>query len=114
MEQEKKIKRLQGQIDDLERSYNRLGTTIDNTYSEEVYGMMDEQNEKLREQQELIKQQIEAEDKKKKTDKGKIKDWENEIEDINEKIEENKRKQIEMLAGTDALNNDVIIVVRVK
>lgn len=46
--QEKKIKRLQGQIDDLERSYNRLGTTIDNTYSEEVYGMMDEQNEKLR------------------------------------------------------------------
>ena len=99
--QEKKIKRLQGQIDDLERSYNRLGTTIDNTYSEEVYGMMDEQNEKLREQQELIKQQIEAEDKKKKTDKGKIKDWENEIEDINEKIEENKRKQIEMLAGTD-------------
>ena len=63
--------------------------------------MMDEQNEKLREQQELIKQQIEAEDKKKKTDKGKIKDWENEIEDINEKIEENKRKQIEMLAGTD-------------
>ena len=79
--QEKKIKRLQGQIDDLERSYNRLGTTIDNTYSEEVYGMMDEQNEKLREQQELIKQQIEAEDKKKKTDKGKIKDWENEIED---------------------------------
>ncbi|MFO3727276.1 hypothetical protein [Butyricimonas muris] len=99
--QEKKIKGLQREIDNLERAYDRLGATIDNTYTEDVYRMMDEQNEKLQEQQVLIQQQIEAEGKKKKKDKDKINSWKNEIEDINQKIEENKRKQIEMLAGTD-------------
>ena len=99
--QEKKIKGLQHEIDSLERAYDRLGTAIDNTFTEDVYRMMDEQNEKLQQQQVLIQQQIEAEGKKKKKDKDKINSWKNEIEDIDQKIEENKRKQIEMLAGTD-------------
>lgn len=98
---EKKIQALKKEVEALERSYNKLGTAIENTYSNKVYNLMDEQNDNLRKQQVLIRQQIKEEESKKKTDHDKIREWENQIEDIDEQIEENRRKRIEMLAGTD-------------
>lgn len=98
---EARIQRLQVNVEQLERAYDKLGNTIDRTYSDKVFGLMDQQNDNLRQQQEMIGQQIEAEKSKKKTDDSKIREWENKLEDIDEQIEENQRKRIEMLAGTD-------------
>lgn len=95
------IKKMRGEVEQLERAYNKLGNAIDNTYSDEAFNMMDKQNDNLRQQQELIRQQIAAEQSKKKTDNGKIREWQNQLEDIDQQIEENQRKRIEILAGTD-------------
>lgn len=98
---EKKIQALKQEVENLERAYDKLGRTIENTYSNKVYNLMDEQEENLKKQQELLRQQIAEEEGKKKTDHGKIDDWKNQIDDINEQIKDNERKRIEMLAGTD-------------
>lgn len=98
---EKKIQQLQECVEELDRAYERLGRTIENTYSDRIYNLMDQQEENLRNQQALIRQQISEEEGKKKTDGDKIKEWENEIIEIDNKIADSNRKQIEMWAGTD-------------
>lgn len=98
---EKKIKSLQEQVDALERAYDKLGRTIENTFSNKVFELMDHQEENLRKQQELIRQQMQEEKDKKKTDKDKVKEYEDKLIELDNKIEDSKQKQIDMLAGTD-------------
>lgn len=98
---EKKIQDLQKCVDELDRSYNRLGRTIENTYSNQVYSLMDQQEANLRKQQELIRQQIKEEESKKKSDSDKIQEWKDKLVELNDAIEDSNRKQIEMWAGTD-------------
>lgn len=98
---EKKIKDLQGQVENLERAYKALGRTIENTYSNEVYSLMDKQEENMRKQQELIRQQIKEEEAKKKTDKEKVQEMKDNLTELDNAIEDSNRKQIEMWAGTD-------------
>lgn len=98
---EKKIKSLQEQVDALERAYDKLGRTIENTFSNKVFELMDQQEENLRKQQELIRQQMQEEKDKKKTDKDKVKEYEDKLIELDNKIEDSKQKQIDMLAGTD-------------
>lgn len=99
---EKKIKALGDRVKDLERAYDRLGRAIENTYSDKVFSLMGQQEDNLRRQQALIREQMREERKKKKGgDKDKLREYENKIEEINGKIEESRRKQVEMLAGTD-------------
>lgn len=98
---EKKIQALQKEVDNLARSYDKLGKAMETTYSNKVYGQMDEQQENLTKQQELLRQQIEEENGKKKSDQGKIDEWKNKIEDIDQQKADIERKRIEMLAGTD-------------
>lgn len=98
---EKKIKELQKEADNLSRSYEKLGKTMENTYSDKVYGLMDDHQENLKQQQEVLRKQIEEEKGKKKTDDGKVEAWEKQIEDLDAKMAENERKRMEMLAGTD-------------
>lgn len=98
---EKKIQELQKEVENLSRAYDKLGQTMENTFSSDVYALMDDQQENLRKQQELLRKQIAEEESKKKVDRDKIDDWNNQIEDISGKIAENERKRIETLAGTD-------------
>lgn len=99
---EKKIKKLQGQVDKLSRAYDRLGEAIEDAYSTDKADLIDKESENLRQQNELIRQQIREEEDKKKTDQDKIKDWQNTIEDNNRQIEENSKKgRVEAIMGSD-------------
>lgn len=98
---EKAIQDLQKEVDNLNDAYEKLGKTIENTFSNETYNLMEEQRKNLQKQNELIRQQIEEERKKKKTDQGKIDDWENQIKKNEEAIADSLKDQMEMLAGTD-------------
>lgn len=98
---EKKIQSLQKSVEELDRAYNKLGRTIENTYSNQVYSLMDQQEANLRKQQELIRQQIKEEESKKKSDGDKIQEWKDKLISLDNAIEDSNRKQIEMWAGTD-------------
>lgn len=98
---EKRIKRLQEQIDVLQDSYDDLGKSIENAYSYDAEGLIEDQNKLLEQQKVLIKQQIKEEEDKKKTDKERIKEWEEQIKEIDEVLEENKQKAIDAIFGED-------------
>lgn len=98
---EKRIQEMQKEVDNLGRAYDRLGRAIDNTYSNAVYGMMDEQAENLKRQQQLVLQQKKEEEAKKKTDKKKTQEYDDKYEELGNQAEDLRKKQIEMLAGTD-------------
>lgn len=98
---ERKIKELQKEVDNLSRAYDRLGRAIENTYSNEVYNLMDGQVENLKKQQQLVLQQMREEQEKKHTDDDKVQEYKDKYEELGNQIEDTKKKQIEMLAGTD-------------
>lgn len=98
---EKSIKRIQEQIEALERSYEKLGDSLDKAYSADASQLIDQQNTMLEQQKVLIQNQIAEEKSKKKADQGRIKDWENQIDDINKLIGENKEKQLDAILGSD-------------
>ena len=98
---ERNIKRLQGQIDALEKSYDELGGAVEEAYSTDASELIDQQNELLEQQKILIQNQIAEERSKKDTDEERIKEWENQIDEINKQIEENKEKAIDAIFGED-------------
>lgn len=98
---EKRIQRLQDQINILEKSYDKLGDSIEEAYSKDASGLIEDQNKLLEQQKILIQQQIREEEKKKKTNKGRIEEWEKEIEEIDKVIEENKEKAVNAIFGED-------------
>lgn len=98
---EKRIVRLQEQIDILERSYDKLGKAIEKAYSSDASNLIGQQNEALQQQKILIQQQIKEEESKKKTDENRIKEWKNQLEDIDETIAENKEKAQNAIFGED-------------
>lgn len=98
---EKRIQKLQDQIDVLDKSYEKLGNSIEKAYSKDASGLIEDQNKLLEQQKVLIQQQIREEQDKKKTDNDRIKEWQEQIEDINKVIEENKEKAIDAIFGED-------------
>lgn len=98
---EKRIKRLQEQIDTLNRSYGKLGDSVEKAYSSDASQLIEQQNQLLEQQKVLIQNQIKEEESKKKSDKGRIKEWQNQIEDIDKTLAENKEKQIDVIFGQD-------------
>lgn len=98
---EKRIKKLQEDIDRLTKSYEDLGEAIDKTYSKDSSALIEEQNRNLERQRILIQKQIEEERKKKKVDKDRIKDWEESIEEINRQIAENRERMVDAIFGED-------------
>lgn len=101
---EKRIQKLQDQIDALDRSYEKLGKSIEKAFSTDASKMIEQQNEMLRQQKVLIQGQIAEEQAKKNADSERIKDWQKQLDDINEQIEENKEKQMEAIAGTSVMS----------
>lgn len=98
---ERNIKRLQGQIDALEKSYDDLGEAVEEAYSTDASELIEQQNELLEQQKILIQNQIAEERSKKDTDEERIKEWENQIDEINKQIEENKEKALDAIFGED-------------
>lgn len=98
---EKNIERLQEKIDDLQRSYDKLGRSIENSYSVDSAEMIEQQNALLLRQKGLIRQQMEEEEQKKKTDKDRLRDLEDKLIDIDNQIEDNKRAAKEAIIGED-------------
>ncbi|WP_233545722.1 phage tail tape measure protein [Parabacteroides sp. AM08-6] len=98
---EKRIERLQEQIDTLDKSYEKLGKEIDKAYSKDASKLIEQNNKRLEQQKVLIQQQIREEQDKKKTDKDRIKDWQNQIDEINQAIADNKEKAEDAIFGED-------------
>lgn len=98
---EKRIQTLQDQIDVLDKSYEKLGDSIEKAYSKDASNLIDQQNKLLEQQKVLIQQQIREEQDKKKTDDERIKKWQQQIEDINKLIEDNKEAAVDAIFGED-------------
>lgn len=98
---EKRIQRLQDQIDTLDKSYDKLGDSIEKAYSKDASKLIEDQNKLLEQQKILIQQQIHEEQDKKKTDKGRIKEWQDQIDEINNTIADNKEKAVDAIFGKD-------------
>lgn len=98
---EKRIEKLQNQVDALQKSYEDLGDAIDKAYSTDASNLINQQNEMLEQQKVLIQNQIKEEQSKKDPDKGRIKDWQNQIDEINKIIADNKEKAIDAIFGED-------------
>lgn len=101
---EKRIQRLQDQIDVLDASYEKLGRSIEKAYSTDASKLINQQNKLLEQQKVIIQQQIEEERNKKKTDDDRIKDWQKRLEDINAQLQDNKEKAVEAITGTDVMS----------
>lgn len=101
---EKRIQRLQDQIDVLDASCEKLGRSIEKAYSTDASKLINQQNKLLEQQKVIIQQQIEEERNKKKTDDDRIKDWQKQLEDINAQLEDNKEKAVEAITGTDVMS----------
>lgn len=101
---EKRIQRLQDQIDVLDASYEKLGRSIEKAHSTDASKLINQQNKLLEQQKVIIQQQIEEERNKKKTDDDRIKDWQKQLEDINAQLEDNKEKAVEAITGTDVMS----------
>ena len=101
---EKRIQRLQDQIDVLDASYEKLGRSIEKAYSTDASKLINQQNKLLEQQKVIIQQQIEEERNKKKTDDDRIKDWQKQLEDINAQLQDNKEKAVEAITGTNVMS----------
>lgn len=101
---EKRIQKLQDQIDVLDASYEKLGRSIEKAYSTDASQLIDQQNKLLEQQKLLIQQQIKEEQDKKKSDDNRIKEWQKQLDDINAQLEENKEKAIKAITGTDVMS----------
>lgn len=105
---EKNIQKIQNQIEVLEKSYEKLGDSVEKAYSKDASNMINQQNKLLEQQKVLIQNQIKEEKDKKKTDWDRIKEWEGQIDEINALIEDNKEKAVDAIFGEDlksAINN---------
>ena len=98
---EKRIQRLQDQIDTLDKSYEKVDKSIQKAYSNDASRLIDQQNKLLEQQKVLIQQQIREEQDKKNTDKDRIKEWQSQIDEINEAIADNKEKAKDAIFGED-------------
>lgn len=98
---EKRIQKLQDQVDTLDRSYGKLGKSIEAAYGKSASSLIEDQNKLLEQQKVLIQNQIKEEQDKKNTDSDRIKEWENQIDEINNLISDNKEKAIDVIFGED-------------
>lgn len=101
---EKRIQRIQDQIDTLTDSYDKLGRSVEDAYSKDASNLIEQQNKLLEQQKVLIEQQIREEEDKKKTDDNRIKEWKQQIGDIEQTIADNKETMVDAIFGEDVQN----------
>lgn len=98
---EKRIKKLQDNIDALEQSYDDLERAVKHSYS-----FVKQNNIKLeiaskQQQIALLQQQIQEERDKKKTDNDRIKEWQDKIHDLQQDITDLKESAVDAIFGED-------------
>lgn len=98
---EKRIERLQDQIETLDKSYQSLDKAINKAYSNDASKLIEDQNKLLEQQKVLIQRQIREEEDKKKTDNERIKEWREQIDEINDTIADNKEAGKDAIFGSD-------------
>jgi hypothetical protein len=98
---EKEVKRLQGNIDALTKSYEALERAIDKAYSKDAVKLIEQSNKNLEAQKRNIQAQIRAEDGKKNADSDRVKAWRKELEDIDLQIAQNKERAETAIFGED-------------
>ena len=79
---ERKIQKIQDQVDALQDSYDKLSRSISKAYSTDAKELIEDQNKLLEQQKILIQRQIEEEKSKKDPDKKRIKEWQKQIDEI--------------------------------
>ncbi len=97
---EKSIKESQAAVNELDRAFQKLGNTINNSVGEEFYSASREQIKNLEQQRKLIQQMSKDEEKKKKTDQSKVEGYNRDLDSIDEKIKDINRSITEMLVQT--------------
>lgn len=105
---ERNIKRLQDQIDALQKSYEDLGDAIENAYSYDASSMILQQNEMIDQQLKLIEQQIAEEKSKKNPDEDALEAYYEQMDELRKQQEKNKELAKEAIFGEDiksAINN---------
>lgn len=98
---ERRIKRLQEQVDALSKAYDNLSESVDKAFSGNAVKMYEQQNALLKQQKILIQKQIQEEEAKKKTDKDRIKQWKEQLEEIDKMIKDNEENAINAIFGSD-------------
>lgn len=98
---ETRIKKLQGKVEELQDSYEKASKEVDSSYSYDKAEAIQAQNENLEKQQAQIQQMIAEEEAKKDIDNERIKEWKKQLEDINALIEENKQAMLDAVMGED-------------
>lgn len=98
---ERKIQKIQDQVDALQDSYDKLSRSISKAYSTDAKELIEDQNKLLEQQKILIQRQIEEEKSKKDPNKKRIKEWQKQIDEITNTIEDNAAKAQDAIFGAD-------------
>jgi tape measure domain-containing protein len=97
---EKEIQTLQGQVDTLQDSYERLGKAIDKAYSTQAAKLIEAQDANLRQQRKVLEEQKRLEEEKKKTDDSKVQQYKDAIKEIDDELAQTNDRVIEAITGT--------------
>lgn len=98
---EARIQAIQNKIEQLNKSYEKLGKKISDAYSTSASKLIGEQEVLLKQKQKLLKAQIAEEKSKKKVDQDRIKKMQEEYDAISDTIEDNRRKAVDAIFGQD-------------
>lgn len=99
-EQERKIEKETKLIKRLQKIYDELGETIQNTYSlDSLNTATQASRENIQEQINATERMIKAEEGKKKTDKGKIEEYRENIEELKEQLKELEETRLQELGA---------------
>lgn len=96
---EKEIERLTEANEDLDKSYKKLGRSIEKAYSVDASKLIEQQNALLEQKKANLRLMIAEEKAKKNADEEQIKEWEDKINGIETSIEDNAEKAKEALNG---------------
>lgn len=98
---QERIEELQDRVDDLKRSYERLGNAVDQAFSSDAARLITQQQRNLAAQRQLLYQQIAEERAKKKSDKEAVRQLEEQISDITDRIAELQKQAEDAIFGAD-------------
>lgn len=93
------IDRLAGENENLEKSYDELGRSVEKAFSVDASNLIDQQNDLLAQKKANLELMIAEEQAKKNVDSEQVTEWENEIKSIENSIEDNAEKAKEAILG---------------